>query len=65
MEADPKQVQEAMKDPEIQQILKDPQINIVLQAAQDNPNSLNEYLKDPKIAHAIQKLIGAGILRTG
>jgi len=44
--------------------LKDPQINIILQQAQENPNSLNEYMKDPKIANAINKLIGAGILRT-
>ena len=54
-----------MKDPEIQAILKDPQINLVLQQAQENPASLQEYLKDPKIPNAINKLVGAGILRTG
>ena len=64
-QVDERQVQESMKDPEIQAILKDPQINLVLQSAQENPASLQEYLKDPKIANAINKLIGAGILRTG
>ncbi|CAD7935112.1 unnamed protein product [Amoebophrya sp. A120] len=63
---DQQQVQEAMKDPEIQAILKDPQMNLILQEMQANPASAQEMInKDPKIANAIQKLMGAGILRMG
>lgn len=63
---DPQQVQEAMKDPEIQAILKDPQMNLILNQMQQNPGMANEAMrKDPKIANAIHKLMGAGILKVG
>jgi len=65
-EVDQRQVDEAMKDPEIQNILKDPQINMILQNAQTDPQSLNQAMaKDPKVAQAINKLMMAGIIRTG
>merc|ERR1719253_1218818 len=61
---DPKQVQEAMKDPEIQKILKDPQMNIVLQQMQQDPKAAQEILqKDPQVAAAVEKLMAAGIIR--
>merc|ERR1719261_526141 len=62
---DQEQVAHAMADPEIQDILKDPQINIVLQKMQEDPNSINEFMKDQKIAEAINKLIAGGILKVG
>lgn len=62
---DQEQVAHAMADPEIQNILKDPQINIVLQKMQEDPNSINEFMKDKKIAEAINKLIAGGILKVG
>jgi len=62
---DQEQVAHAMADPEIQDILKDPQINIVLQNMQDNPARINEYMQDPKIASAMNKLIAAGVLKVG
>ena len=64
-EVDADQVRRAMADPEIQQIMADPQIQMILQSLQENPSSGMEALKDPKVANAIQKLIGAGILRVG
>merc|ERR1711907_593832 len=62
---DQEQVAHAMADPEIQNILKDPQINIVLQKMQEDPSSINEFMKDQKIADAINKLIAGGILKVG
>merc|ERR1719201_2626322 len=62
---DQEQVAHAMADPEIQDILKDPQINIVLQKMQEDPSSINEFMKDQKIAEAINKLIAGGILKVG
>jgi len=64
-EVDQDQVRRAMADPEIQQIMADPQIQMILQSLQENPTAGMEALKDPKVANAIQKLIGAGILRVG
>jgi len=62
---DSEQVAHAMADPEIQDILKDPQINIVLQKMQEDPSSINEFMKDKKIAEAINKLVAGGILKVG
>ena len=64
-DVDQDQIRRAMADPEIQQIMADPQIQMILQSMQENPASGMEALKDPKVAAAIQKLIGAGILRVG
>ena len=44
---------------------QDPQINIVLQKMQEDPSSINEFMKDQKIAEAINKLIAGGILKVG
>jgi len=64
-DVDPDQIKRSMADPEIQQIMSDPQIQILLQQLQEDPTKGMEALKDPKVANAIQKLIGAGILRVG
>jgi len=64
-DVDQDQIRRAMADPEIQQIMADPQIQMILQHMQQDPTKGMEALKDPKVANAIQKLIGAGILRVG
>lgn len=61
---DEEQYRQAMADPEVQQILGDPQFQIILKKLQENPTAINEYLRDPKIAQGIQKLMACGILRT-
>ncbi|CDR96457.1 tetratricopeptide repeat domain containing protein, putative [Babesia bigemina] len=61
---DEEQYRQAMADPEVQQILGDPQFQIILKKLQENPASMNEYLRDPKVAKGIQKLMACGILRT-
>jgi stress-induced-phosphoprotein 1 len=57
----------AMADPEIQQILQDPNIMNLLRNLQEKPNDPNSLkaLKDPIISARINKLMQAGILRTG
>merc|ERR1719265_2504414 len=63
---DEEQIRHAMADPEIQNILKDPQINIFLKRLQENPaEAQKEMMADKKLAEAVQKLMAAGILRTG
>jgi stress-induced-phosphoprotein 1 len=64
-EADPEQIRRSMADPEIQQIMSDPQMQILLQQMQENPVKAMEAMQDPHVANAIQKLIGAGILKVG
>ncbi|ETB59790.1 hypothetical protein YYC_03181 [Plasmodium yoelii 17X] len=59
---DEEQIKKSMGDPEIQQIISDPQFQIILQKINENPNSISEYIKDPKIFNGLQKLIAAGIL---
>ena len=64
-DVDPEQIKRSMADPEIQQIMADPQIQIILQQIQEDPTKGMEAMRDPKVATAFQKLIGAGILRVG
>ncbi len=64
-EVDPRRQQEAMKDPEIQAILRDPVINQVLQNLQSDPASAQRALKDKNIMGKLEKLIAAGIIKTG
>lgn len=54
-----------MADPEIQQILNTPEIRNVLAELQTNPAAAMNALQNPNIASKLQKLIEAGILRTG
>lgn len=65
-EVDEEQIAHAMADPEIQSILKDPQISMFLKSLQEDPKSAQAAMaKDAKLAQAVQKLMAAGILRTG
>mmetsp|Transcript_17128 Transcript_17128/g.17015 ORF Transcript_17128/g.17015 Transcript_17128/m.17015 type:complete len:575 (+) Transcript_17128:2-1726(+) len=62
---DEERIRHAMADPEIQNILKDPQMSQVLKDISENPMSAGKYMTDPKIRNAINKLIAAGVIRTG
>jgi len=62
---DEERIRHAMADPEIQTILKDPQMNQVLKDISENPSAAGRYMTDPQIRNAINKLIAAGIIRTG
>ena len=64
-EVDPERQKRAMEDPEIQAILSDPLMNKILQDLQQNPRGNQAALKDPKVRANIEKLIAAGIIRTG
>lgn len=57
-------IRAAQRDPEIQAILTDPVMNQILQDMQTDPSSIQDHMKNPMVAAKIQKLIGAGILRT-
>ncbi|CAF0835783.1 unnamed protein product [Didymodactylos carnosus] len=61
--SDPEEVRKrAMNDPEVQSILGDPGMRIILEQMQNEPQALREHLKNPAIAHKIQKLIDVGII---
>lgn len=55
----------AMQDPEIQQILQTPEVRNALNDLQNDPKAINNVLKNPDLAKKFEKLIQAGILRTG
>ncbi|KAF5363317.1 hypothetical protein D9756_000587 [Leucocoprinus leucothites] len=54
----------AMRDPEVAEIMNDPIMQSILQQAQENPQALQDHLKNPVVRQKIQKLINAGIIRT-
>ncbi|CCH44638.1 Heat shock protein [Wickerhamomyces ciferrii] len=54
----------ASKDPEVAAILQDPVMNSILSQARDNPQALQEHMKNPEVARKVQILIAAGIIRT-
>lgn len=62
-ETDEQTAQRAMRDPEVQKILQDPVMMQILQQAQENPQSLQEHLKNPSIREKIIKLSQSGILK--
>ncbi|KAL9115870.1 MAG: hypothetical protein Q9227_000238 [Pyrenula ochraceoflavens] len=53
------------RDPEIMSILQDPVMQSILQQAKDNPQALQEHMKNPTIATRIRKLIASGVIRMG
>jgi len=55
----------AAQDPEIQEILRDPIMNQILNDMQTDPKAVANHMRNPQVAAKIQKLIAAGILRTG
>ncbi len=61
---DAEQRKRAMQDPEIQAILQDPVMMSMLREMQENPSTMQKYMKDPKIRSNIEKLVAAGIVST-
>jgi stress-induced-phosphoprotein 1 len=55
----------AMQDPEIQQILQTPEVRNALSDLERDPKAINNVLKNPDLAKKFEKLIQAGILKTG
>jgi len=61
--SDPEEVRKrAAADPEVQAILGDPSMRLILEQMQNEPQALRDHLRNPAIAHKIQKLIDAGII---
>ncbi|KAK7061350.1 heat shock protein sti1 [Favolaschia claudopus] len=58
-------LERAMRDPEVAQIMNDPVMQQILQQAQSNPGALQDHMKNPIVRQKIQKLVNAGIIRTG
>lgn len=64
-ETDEQTYERAMRDPEVAEIMADPVMRQILSDAQQNPTALMDHMKNPMIGQKIQKLINAGIIRTG
>ena len=62
---DEERMKKAMSDPEIQSIMGDPMMKIALEQMQANPQKAMEYFNDPTLGPKLQKLIQAGIIKTG
>ena len=55
----------AMADPDIQAIMRDPVMQTVLQDLQSDPAAAQRHCAKPEIMKKLEKLIAAGILKTG
>ena len=64
-EVDMERAAHGMADPEVQAILNDPVIRQVLNDLNENPTAGRQALADPGVRAKIEKLIAAGVLRTG
>jgi len=62
---DPETQRRAMEDPEIRSILNDPVVNTVLQEMSTDPSAYQRHMSNPVMGAKIQKLIAAGLLKTG
>ncbi|KAJ7162631.1 activator of Hsp70 and Hsp90 chaperone [Mycena crocata] len=58
-------LERAMRDPEVAGIMNDPVMQQILQQAQSNPGALQDHMKNPVVRAKIQKLVNAGVIRTG
>jgi len=62
--SDPEEARKrAMADPEVQKILNDPAMRMILEQMQNDPNAIQEHLKNPKIAENFMKLREAGLIQ--
>ena len=52
----------AMNDPEVQKILNDPAMRMILEQMQNDPQAIQEHLKNPQIAEKFMKLREAGLI---
>ncbi|KAI5475470.1 stress-induced-phosphoprotein 1 [Pseudohyphozyma bogoriensis] len=64
-ETDEQTYARAMRDPEVQQIMSDPAFQAILQQAQSEPASLAQHMANPGVRSKIEKLVKAGIIKTG
>lgn len=63
LNSNPEEVrQRAMADPEVQSILRDPAMRCILEQMQQDPQALQDHLKNPAIAAKIQKLLESGLI---
>ena len=61
--SDPEEVRKrAMGDPEVQKILNDPAMRMILEQMQNDPQAIQEHLKNPAIAEKFMKLREAGLI---
>ncbi|XP_059055455.1 stress-induced-phosphoprotein 1 [Achroia grisella] len=63
LNSNPEEVRKrAMADPEVQSILRDPAMRCILEQMQQDPQALQDHLKNPDIAAKIQKLLESGLI---
>ncbi|XP_034826680.1 stress-induced-phosphoprotein 1 [Maniola hyperantus] len=63
LNSNPEEVRKrAMSDPEVQAILRDPAMRCILEQMQQDPQALQDHLKNPEIAAKIQKLLESGLI---
>lgn len=63
LHSNPEEVRKrAMADPEVQSILRDPAMRCILEQMQQDPQALQDHLKNPDIAAKIQKLLESGLI---
>jgi len=53
----------AMADPEVQRILNDPAMRMILEQMQNDPQAIQEHLKNPDVAEKFMKLREAGLIQ--
>ncbi|USW53639.1 Putative Heat shock protein Sti1 [Septoria linicola] len=53
------------RDPDIMAILQDPVMQSILQQAKSDPAALQNHMQNPDIRMKVQKLVAAGVIRTG
>ncbi|KAI5810406.1 hypothetical protein BZA77DRAFT_271664 [Pyronema omphalodes] len=64
-ETEEQTMERIQRDPELVSIISDPIMQSILNQAKQNPQALNEHMKNPMIGTKIRKLIAAGIIRLG
>ncbi|XP_041984318.1 stress-induced-phosphoprotein 1 [Aricia agestis] len=63
LNSNPEEVRKrAMADPDVQAILRDPAMRCILEQMQQDPQALQDHLKNPEIAAKIQKLLESGLI---